>query len=626
MRLLLIDDDEPALEVLARQLTRHRFAVDMAVDASSAQEYVSLFRYDLLLLDVSLPDLDGIRLCQRLRSQGHTMPILIVTGRDQPMDKVEGLNAGADDYVAKPFNLNELIARIYALLRRQHNLPPVLEWGDLSLNSTTFEVSYGDGELTLTPKEFGILELFLRAPAQVRSPGTIIESLWADEDPPHEDVVRTHIKGLRQKLKRAGAPKDLIETVYGLGYRLNKQWEAHDDDLADASSEDQTDQTQAALVQAWEIYGPMLQQRASHLQALLIAATQGSITDEWQHQARAEAHKLVGSLGSFGLTHGAQIAKQIEHLLNTTPSPTLQHLSTLYNWTQTLQQELDQTTLPTVAPILSPSWMSWLDSLLLLGDDGSDWIQQLIQEAECLGLQVQGVPLPLPEDWLDRVQDHFHIPEQGLRGGVLLSAALMASPDRSGICEHGLQALGDLRDRFPQLGILVVLPVSGLMERLQVVQQGADRVLQDPVLPEQVIQAMAQLVNAKNPQKRVIVVDDDPAFLAALQARLAPWPFQLLTYGTADELWHGLSQHPPDLLVLDIQMPDTSGLELCQVLRSDPLWQALPVIFLTRYGDPDTHRQAYGMGADDLLTKPIEAEELADRILNRLRRVQRPLA
>ncbi|NJK61536.1 MAG: response regulator [Synechococcaceae cyanobacterium SM2_3_1] len=326
MRLLLIDDDEPFLESLARQLTRYRFAVDTALDGESARAYVSLFHYDVLLLDVSLPDISGISLCQQLRTQGYTMPILFLTGRDRSTDKVEGLNAGADDYVVKPVDLNELIARIYALLRREYqNLPTTLRWGSLTLDPSTFEATYNQQFLNLTPKELGILELFLRAPSHIRSPGAIIESLWANEDPPGEDVVRTHMKGIRQKLKAAGAPKDLIETVYGLGYRLNKQWEPspqEQDFPQQLELPDMGSPEIHALTQIWEIYKPLMVSRLEGLETIIQAARQGTLTPESRKHAATDAHKLVGSLGSFGFEIGSKLARQVEETLNLITPPT----------------------------------------------------------------------------------------------------------------------------------------------------------------------------------------------------------------------------------------------------------------------------------------------------------------
>jgi DNA-binding response OmpR family regulator len=182
---------------------------------------VQTLNYDLILLDVMLPKLDGISLCKRLRQAGYMIPVLMLTARDTSSDKVIGLDAGADDYVVKPFDLAELAARMRALLRRSSSImPPILEWGLLRLDPSTCEVTYADKPLNLTPKEFGLLELFLRNGRLVLSRSTILEKLWSLEDPPGEEAVKVHIKELRKKLRKVGASADLIETVYGLGYRL----------------------------------------------------------------------------------------------------------------------------------------------------------------------------------------------------------------------------------------------------------------------------------------------------------------------------------------------------------------------------------------------------------------------
>jgi DNA-binding response OmpR family regulator len=223
MRLLLVDDDQRATELLEEVLTDQHYVVDIAADGQEAWEYVKTFNYDLLLLDVALPKIDGINLCHQLRSQRYQMPILMLTGRDTTQDQVAGLDAGADDYVAKPYKLQELLARIRALLRRGiPALPPVLEWENLCFDPSTKEATYCGQLLKLTPKEYRLLELFLRHGCRVLSRSEIMENLWSFDEPPEEDAIKALIKRLRQKLKAAGAVDDFIETVYGLGYRLKQ--------------------------------------------------------------------------------------------------------------------------------------------------------------------------------------------------------------------------------------------------------------------------------------------------------------------------------------------------------------------------------------------------------------------
>ncbi|WP_206602866.1 response regulator transcription factor [Leptolyngbya ohadii] len=221
MRILLVEDDPVLADLLTQSLTQHRYAVDWVEDGALGLEYAQDAQYDLILTDVGLPRLDGITLCQRLRDIRCGTPVLMMTAKDASNDRIRGLDAGADDYLTKPINLEELLARVRALLRRgTGERSPLLELHDLKLDPIACTVTYANKPLHLTPKEYGLLELLLRYPARVFSLGNIIEHLWTFDDPPLEESVKSHIKGLRQKLKTAGAA-NWVENVYGLGYRLN---------------------------------------------------------------------------------------------------------------------------------------------------------------------------------------------------------------------------------------------------------------------------------------------------------------------------------------------------------------------------------------------------------------------
>ena len=222
MKILLVEDDERIARALAEALSDQNYAVDIAIDGEEGWAYVEAYQYSLILLDWMLPKLDGIHFCQRLRQHGLHTPVLLLTAKDTSTGKVIGLDAGADDYVVKPFDLQELMARIRALLRRGNStLPPVLEWGKLRLDPGITEVVYGNQTLHLTPKEYQLIELFLRQSRRTLNRSTILEQLWTSEEPPGEETVKVHIRSLRQKLAAAGAT-DFIETVYGLGYRLKQ--------------------------------------------------------------------------------------------------------------------------------------------------------------------------------------------------------------------------------------------------------------------------------------------------------------------------------------------------------------------------------------------------------------------
>lgn len=223
MRILIVEDDVQLAEILTEALTDRQYVVDVAKDGEAAWNWVELLEYDLIVLDVTLPKLDGVSFCQRLRGRNSSLPVLMLTARDTVADKITGLDAGADDYVVKPFDLQELMARIRALLRRGGvAATPSLSWGNLRLNSSTYEVTYQEQPLHLTPKEYALLELLVSSGRRVLSRSGIIERIWSLEDPPTEETVKSHIKSLRMKLRAVGAPEDLIETVHGLGYRLKQ--------------------------------------------------------------------------------------------------------------------------------------------------------------------------------------------------------------------------------------------------------------------------------------------------------------------------------------------------------------------------------------------------------------------
>ncbi len=222
MKILLIEDNIILANSLVDALSSHRYIVDLATDGEMGWEYALSSTYDLIILDVMLPKIDGVTLCQRLRKQNYTVPILILTACDTLSAKVGGLDAGADDYLVKPIKLPELLARIRALLRRSTTISSsVLLWGDVRLDLHTCEVTYAGIALQLTPKEYLLLQLLLRNGQRVISREAIADQLWNLDRPPTDDAIKVHLKSLRAKLRQAGAPDDLIATVRGIGYRMN---------------------------------------------------------------------------------------------------------------------------------------------------------------------------------------------------------------------------------------------------------------------------------------------------------------------------------------------------------------------------------------------------------------------
>jgi DNA-binding response OmpR family regulator len=228
MRILLVEDELDLGKAIQRVLNREKYVVDWVQDGTAAWEYLNnqWIEYTLAIFDWMLPGLSGVELCQRLRADQQALPVLLLTAKDRMEDKVTGLDAGADDYLVKPFGMAELLARIRALQRRSPQIQPSqLQVGHVVLDYGTHQVfvqaTQGEPQaIALTAKEFQILEYFMRHPNQVVTSQQLIDQLWEVAAEPTSNVVAAQIRLLRRKLSEAGC-HGLIETVHGLGYRFH---------------------------------------------------------------------------------------------------------------------------------------------------------------------------------------------------------------------------------------------------------------------------------------------------------------------------------------------------------------------------------------------------------------------
>jgi two-component system OmpR family response regulator len=223
VRVLVVDDEVRTATLLRRGLAEEGYAVDVAGDAGEAMWRATEFGYDVVVLDVLLPGMDGFEVCRALRASGCWAPVLMLTARDAVEDRVRGLDAGADDYLTKPFSFSELAARIRALIRRgSAERPVVLQVGDLRLDPAQRQVWLGQAEVALSATEFALLELFLRHPGQVLSRARILEHVWDYGYDGVSNVVDQYVGYLRRKIDRPFGV-DYLETVRGAGYRLRAQ-------------------------------------------------------------------------------------------------------------------------------------------------------------------------------------------------------------------------------------------------------------------------------------------------------------------------------------------------------------------------------------------------------------------
>jgi two-component system OmpR family response regulator len=491
MRILLVEDDELLTQILTDHLITQHYVVDIATDGVAGFDYAQLVPYDLIVLDVNLPQLDGIRLCQMLRQNRYSVPILLLTAKGESSDKVMGLDAGADDYVVKPCTVEEISARIRALLRRSSTGgTPLLTWGNLCLDPVACEVTCDQKPLALSPKEYSLLELFLRHPQRIFSSQSILENLWSFADSPGEETIRSHIKRLRRKLKEVGT-EEIIDTIYGMGYRLKP--EPSPAPSAPSPTDSAADEARLAAISVWDRFKQPILERVAVLDQALNALEAGYLSEDMRQAAICAAHKLTGSLGMFGFSAGTPIGQEIEQLLQ---SP-------------------------------APIEIAWLKSRLAE-------LHHMLPDATA----VQAVFPP----------------------GLPAPRSVQASVSSSG------------------------QPIAAI---------------------------------------QVLAVDDDPIVLAWLNQYLPPQGIHVTTLNTLDEFWQTLTTTPPDLLILDVEMPAASGIELCQEIRHDSTWDRLPILFLTARREPDVIIQIFAAGADDYVSKPVTELDVTTRIFNRLERNRR---
>jgi DNA-binding response OmpR family regulator len=224
MNILIVDDDTGLLDQLKTALKRKNYGVDIAENGEQALDKIFDVSYDLVLLDIMLPRMDGLTVLKEVRKAGMDMPILMLTARSDVQDKVKGLDHGADDYLAKPFSMAELMARIRAMLRRKGNRTPLLEVGPVCLDTDKRQVTLNGEEVHLTAKEFSILEFLLHNKGSAVSRFNLAEHIWGEEFDPFSmsNYVDVHMKNLRKKLTSQGEPP-IIKTIRGIGFIIDEQ-------------------------------------------------------------------------------------------------------------------------------------------------------------------------------------------------------------------------------------------------------------------------------------------------------------------------------------------------------------------------------------------------------------------
>lgn len=639
MKILCIEDDYSLARLLEETLLQHHYQVDLANDGQNGINFAEVMVYDLILLDWDLPKLDGIRFCQQLRSASSTnlslnrnTLVILMTALDTITNRVIGLDAGADDYIVKPFNLDELLARIRALLRRNSPIrSPVLTWGDLILNPNNCRITYQDQEISLTLKEYEILELFLRNPDQIFSINRLLDCLWTLDNPPTEGAVRAHIKGLRHKFRMVGIT-DIFETNYKLGYRLKppsrrKQeppmasigLPKNDRRLKSIKNQQHNnlEPVMPELQQLWQQYRQSYCDRVAIIQQTIIAWQRGTLTAEQQHQAEREAHTLIGSLGCFGLEQASHLARQIQQILQQKQPLQPNQLQQLGQMVQDLQHQLEQQQ-PLVRndqtpfPITNPNP---IDSWLLIVEDDLPLAQQIAIEAIIRGFQAEIATN------LQQARQLLSLKPFGM---IILDLNFPQST------ETGLDFLAAIREQDLQIPVIIITAEESLAQKVEAARLGIECFLEKPITPPQILTTVIQVWEQTHQSIfRLLIVDDDPNILDLMRHLLETCGYEVITLNQPEQFWETLEMTVPDLLILDIALhpgypsgnvktAPITGFDLCQVIRNDPRWNRLPVLFLSAYNDIATIERGFAVGGDDFLQKPITAAELLGRVRTRL--------
>lgn len=614
MRILLIEDDPRLSNILAHTLKNKNYIVDIAKETEEAKAYLDIIPYDLLLLDIGLPKIDGITLCRQLRQKGYNLPIILITGKDDRTEKIEGLNAGADDYLIKPFDWEELFARIRAALRRKNTeIMKELSWDKLFLIPDTGTVTYDTQSLNLTPTEYKILELFLRNKERVFNTDGLIDNLWELEPVPSESTIRSHIKGLRKKLKTAGAPNDFIETVYGLGYRLNNKLQStknlkdesetrEEEGLKALEEEEQTlqekldSQTLKVLKKYWYNFKDSILEDLDFLEE---ESNKNKFDPQENRETIRVAHKLVGLLGSFGLTESSTIARQIENnfqagILENTKKY-LEEIRIIVNNHLIENQPKSQDNQKDSKEVKQEEYR------LLIIDNDLEVIAKITEIGEELNLKV--------EKAIDKISATKII--QTWKPDLIILELYCF--------EKSHQLLAEIGKEIP---VVVLTKSQDLEDRVEAARNNAIAYLQKPFIKEQITNIIQQTLVNYQPGK-VLVVDDDLKFLELLKQILEQENLEVITLSQPKEFWKTLKEVSPEILILDRLMPELDGIDLCRIVRNDPRWHQLSIIFISAYINESDINVLVAAGADDFVSKSKIKLELPSRVISHLQRVRR---
>jgi DNA-binding response OmpR family regulator len=615
MKILLVEDDQRLGKLIKEYLMPESELIDVINNGAEIRDMLVINDYDILILDVMLPSKNGIDICRELRAENVNIAILFITALNKQTDKIKAFESGADDYLIKPFDFQELLLRVKALTRREKKARiNSLKWGDLVMIPLEKKVYFLNEELILTPKEFKILQIFLQYPQQVFTTDNIINKLWDDIDNiPTNNTLRSHIKSLRRKFEQVGLGKDFIETVYGMGYKLRefKSSSEQEKNAKNRIDNPEKQKLEELIEEIWEENRSNIYQDCQKLRYYIKPPNQ--VLDK--NEAIRIAHNLAGFLGSVGFEKASEIAKQIEIFIQNNED----HLTNenIVNQVIKLINNLEKYLFPDGTPVVSENDNINLDFPekidLLVIDEDQNLANQFILfiehpqiilhfahtiESAIKYLEEQKFNLIIIETcWQNKPIEETKILE-----------LVIANKDEAQIIVYTKNETLANRLYCADYPIFAFLSKANSLE----------------VLWENIKNALLQTHKKSSFNKiyDLVIIDDDKRFIQVLEKKLAlqKLPIQLHTVSDSETFLTRIKTIKPNLIILDLKMPKLNGLDICKIIKTDPFLQNIPVIFLTGYLTLEVINQFVEVGADDFISKSKIDLELQPRIMTHLKK------
>jgi DNA-binding response OmpR family regulator len=494
MRILLVENEQPTGSELAGMLTTHQLTVNLVTDKQTGFNLAEALEYDLILLNILTPELDGPILCQKLRSYGCKSPILLLTVPDQATGQMLGWNAGADDCVINTVSIDELISRIRALLK-----------------------------------------------------------------PRRPRVERQHSMPSQQ-------------------------------------------QVAAKTAQIWMGFKDQFFEQLVVLEDAAVALMANHLSPGLHQQARQAAHRLAGSLGVFGFMEGSTLARKIEEFLKQQAGLELRANRRVIALVELLRLEMSKSPSPDAESKSTP-----YRPRVLIVDDDLAWAERVREEAIAWDLAVE-IATDLNTAWTLMLQ--------------ISPDAILLDLSFPGSHEDGLTLLEEIKQRIPKTPILAFTRRGSLRDRKEVANLGGDVFLHKPMPTHEILKVITDVLNEhqQTHSNRVMIVDDDITIPTYLSTLLQPLGVDVVGLDQPKQFWELLTTTAPNLLVLDLDMPDFNGVDLCRIVRNDPRWQHLPIVFFSSDTKASTVNRAFAVGADNYISKSSTGEELVNEIVHRLYR------